>query len=64
MAAKHKFSMAKSNWMQINWNFGFEKKVLQKNIVEEFFIQNFKMADWIEMAPSTTVFFGSHTAIS
>jgi hypothetical protein len=51
MAAKHKFSKANSNWMEINWNFGFKWMFFKKNIVQEFFFQNFKMTDLMKMAP-------------
>jgi hypothetical protein len=41
MAAKHKFFIDQSIFMQINSNLGFEKR----NIAEITFFQNFKMVD-------------------
>jgi hypothetical protein len=32
MAAKHTFSIAKSIWMQINWNFGLNKNIVLKTV--------------------------------
>jgi soluble P-type ATPase len=37
--------IAKSIGMQINRNFEFNRTFYKKNIVEELFLQNFKMVD-------------------
>jgi hypothetical protein len=45
MAAKHKFSIAKSIECKSIETLDLNRPFYKKKIVEEFFFQNFKMAD-------------------